>query len=90
MRTNHVRTAIAAGLREYVRTPVLLALLVVAPVYLVGLFEYAAPDTPIPVDVPNGSQTMAPLADVLTVLGVVFVAAMVGGLVGRLRRPVGD
>jgi len=82
MRTSHVQTAIATGLREYARTPVLLALLVVAPAYLVGLFGYAAPDTLVPVDVPNSGQTMVPLADVLTALGVVLVAAMVGGLVG--------
>jgi hypothetical protein len=82
MRTSHVRTAVVTGLREYARTPVLLAILVVAPAYLVGLFGYAAPDTPVPVDVPNGGQTTAPLADVLTLLGVVLVAAMVSGLVG--------
>ncbi|MFC7138415.1 hypothetical protein ACFQMA_01010 [Halosimplex aquaticum] len=82
MRTNHVRTAVVTGLREYARTPVLLALLVVAPAYLVGLFGYAAPDTPVPVDTPGGGRTVVPLADVLTILGVVLVAAMVGGLVG--------
>jgi ABC-2 type transport system permease protein len=82
MRTSHVRTAVVAGLREYVRTPVLLAILVVAPAYLVGLFGYAAPDTPVPVEIPSGGQTLAPLSNVLTLLGVVMVGAMVGGIVG--------
>jgi ABC-2 type transport system permease protein len=82
MRTSHVRTAVATGLREYARTPVLIALLLIAPAYLIGLFGYAAPNTPVPVEIPNGGQVMVPLADMLTILGVVLVAAMVGGLVG--------
>ncbi|MDS0478378.1 hypothetical protein [Natrinema sp. 1APR25-10V2] len=45
--------------------------------YLVSLYGHAALDTPVPVVIPNGGQTMALLADVLTGLGVVLVAAMV-------------
>jgi len=82
MGVSEVRTAVAMGLREYRRTPVLLALLVVLPAYLVGLFGYAAPTTPVPLDVPGGGETTVALADALSVLGVQLVTGMVGGLVG--------
>lgn len=82
MPTRQVRVAISTGLREFGRTPVLLALLVVAPAYLIGLFGYLAPETPSPVDVPGAGQLLVPLANVLTVGGVTLVNALVGGLVG--------
>ena len=82
MRTGNITTAIGAGLREYLRTPVLLGVLVVAPAYLIGLFGYLAPDTPAPVSVPGSGRMMIPLGDVLAILGVVLTTALVGGLIG--------
>lgn len=82
MRTRHIQTAVATGLREYARTPVLIALLLFAPAYLIGLFGYLAPETPTPIDVPSTGQLVVPLADVLTVGGVLVANALVGGLVG--------
>lgn len=82
MEFGDVRTAITMGVREYIRTPVLLGLLLVLPAYLIGLFGYAGPDTPVPVQIPSAGQTTVPLANVITVLGVVLVTAIVGGLVG--------
>lgn len=82
MHPGAVRTAVVMGLREYRRTPVLLALLVGLPAYLVGLFGYLAPETPVPVDVPGAGRTTVALTHGLSVLGVELVAGMVGGLVG--------
>jgi ABC-2 type transport system permease protein len=82
MRTSDITAATVASIREYVRTPVLLAILLVAPAYLVGLFGYLAPDTPIQITVPGSGLVAVPLADQLVVLGVVLSSALVGGLVG--------
>ncbi|MFB6121317.1 MAG: hypothetical protein ABEJ68_09400 [Halobacteriaceae archaeon] len=41
---SRVGAAVAAGVREYRRTPVLLALLVFLPVYVVLVFQYAVPN----------------------------------------------
>jgi len=44
---SRVVATVRAGLREYRRTPALLALLVVLPVYVVLLFQYAVPDATV-------------------------------------------
>jgi ABC-2 type transport system permease protein len=82
MRVRRIRTAIGTGVRSYLRTPVLLALIVIAPAYLIGLFGVLAPDTPVPLEVPGAGATTVPLSNALTVLGVVLSSALVGGFVG--------
>ncbi|WP_459193021.1 hypothetical protein [Halosimplex sp. J119] len=78
-------TALAAfvgGLREYARTPVLLALFVFLPAYLIGAFTRLVPSTTVPLDVPGaGTQTVA-MTDVYAVFMVPLVGALVGALAG--------
>jgi hypothetical protein len=70
------------GLREYARTPVLLALLTVMPVYFVGVFTVLLPASDIPVTVPGEGRQVLPVADVYGVLLVPLIAGLIGGIAG--------
>jgi hypothetical protein len=76
------RTALAATVKQFARTPVLLALLVVLPAYFVGLVGAVLPDTTVRVQT-AGTTVRTTLAagtlPMLAVLAAVLVAA-VGGL----------
>ncbi|MFC7141342.1 ABC transporter permease [Halosimplex aquaticum] len=78
-------TALAAfvgGLREYARTPVLLALFVFLPAYLIGGFTRLVPSTTTPLDVPGGGTQAVEMAALYAVLMVPLVGALVGALAG--------
>ncbi|WP_436907807.1 ABC transporter permease [Halosimplex marinum] len=78
-------TALAAftsGVREYARTPVLLALFVFLPAYLIGAFTRLVPATTAPLDVPGGGTQTVEMASVYAVFMVPLVGALVGALAG--------
>ncbi|MFB6083059.1 MAG: hypothetical protein ABEJ94_02300 [Halorientalis sp.] len=79
---SEVRTLFAMGVREYVRTPVLLALLLFLPTYFVLFFTRVIPDQPVPVDVPvQGTMRLGMTAVVAAVMAP-MATAFVGGAAG--------
>ncbi|WP_436930208.1 ABC transporter permease [Halosimplex halobium] len=74
--------AFASGVREYARTPVLLALFVFLPAYLIGAFTRLVPATTAPLDVPGSGTQTVELASVYAVFMVPLVGALVGALAG--------
>lgn len=77
-----VLAAFESGLREYARTPVLLALFVGLPAYLIGAFTRLVPVTEAPLAVPGSGTQVVPMADVYAVFMVPLVGALVGALAG--------
>lgn len=87
---SRVTTAVEMGLREYRRTPVLLALLVFLPAYLVGLFALVAPDSPAAVHV-GGETVRTELTTALPAFTAPMAAALVTGIAGLfLMRATAD
>lgn len=76
-----ITTALTMGVREFRRTPVLLALLAVLPVYWIGGFTYIVPDTAVPMTIAGESVTIA-LPDFVAVLLTPVTAALLSGIVG--------
>lgn len=74
--------AFETGLREYARTPVLLALLVFLPAYFVGVLVYLLPESTVPIGVPGSGTLTVPSTQAYGVLLVPMMAAFVGGLAG--------
>lgn len=74
-------TALVATGREYARTPVLLALLVAVPAYVVGVITRVAPDGRLPVTV-DGTRVVASAPDLYGVLMAPMAAALVAGITG--------
>lgn len=77
-----VATALLSGLRQYRRTPVLLALLVVLPAYAVGVFARIAPAGTVALHLPGDETVRAGLPETLAVLMTPMAAALVGGVAG--------
>lgn len=75
-------TVFEMGLREYARTPVLLALLVFLPAYFVGVLVYLMPDTTVPLDVPGSGTVTVASAEVYGVVLVPLLCGLIGGLAG--------
>jgi ABC-2 type transport system permease protein len=69
------------GLQEYRRTPVLLVLLVAAPVYVIGLFSVVVPTGQIPLYLASGTVT-ANLGGFVGALMAPVAGAFIGGLTG--------
>lgn len=82
MTVKRVWTGLVMGFKEYARTPVLLALLLFLPAYMIGLFARVAPDSPLPVTIPEMGDASLAGSDVLTALMTPVAAALVSGLVG--------
>jgi hypothetical protein len=79
------RTAVAvfvAGLRQYARTPVLLAMLAVFPAYLIVAFSRLTPETTVPLSVPGDGTEIVALSELYAVVLTPMVGALVGGLAG--------
>lgn len=77
-----VSRAFEMGLREYARTPVLLALLLFLPVYFVGIFVYLLPASEMPITVPGEGRQLVATADLYGVLLVPLLAGLIGGIAG--------
>jgi len=70
------------GLREYARTPVLLALLLFLPAYFIGIFVFVLPTSELPIIVPGDGQQMVATAELYGVLLVPLLAGLIGGIAG--------
>jgi hypothetical protein len=75
-----VGAAVRAGAREYRRTPVLLALLVVLPAYVVLVFQYAVPDVTatLRLDPPVTTTMHATIAAVMAPMAGALLAGIAG------------
>ncbi|MFB6109374.1 MAG: hypothetical protein ABEJ60_00670 [Halodesulfurarchaeum sp.] len=80
MRTT--RTVFEMGLREYARSPVLLALLVFLPAYFILVFASVMPATPVPVDIAGRGTMTIELSSLTPVLMAPLATALVGGIAG--------
>lgn len=74
-------TAIAMNLREFGRTPVLLALLGFLPLYIIGVFVRLVPDRSVPVPV-DGATVSVELATVAATMMTPVTVAILSGIVG--------
>ena len=79
---NRVASAVTAGVRELRRTPVLLALLVVLPAYVVGVFAVVAPAVPATVHLPGGGTVLVSLAEGFPAFTTPMSAALVAAIAG--------
>jgi ABC-2 type transport system permease protein len=71
-----------AGVREYARTPVLLALLAFLPAYFVLTFSTLIPETTGSLSVPGDGLISVTMNDVYAVYMAPMVGALVGGIAG--------
>lgn len=76
------RTVFEMGVREYARTPVLLALLAFLPAYFVLFFARVVPDRRVPVHVGGAGTFPVELSTITAVLMTPMAAALVGGAAG--------
>ncbi|MFB6189734.1 MAG: ABC transporter permease [Halapricum sp.] len=77
-----VGRAFEMGLREYARTPVLVALLLFLPAYFIGMFVYVLPASEMPITVPGDGRMLVSTADLYGVLLVPLLAGLIGGIAG--------
>jgi hypothetical protein len=80
--SGRLATAFEMGLREYARTPVLLALLAFLPAYFVGIFVYVLPASEVPITIPGAGRTLVATIEVYGVLLIPMMGALIGGLAG--------
>lgn len=80
-RASRVATALAMGVREYVRTPVLVVLLAVLPVYFIGVVGYVTPDVEVPITVADRTVRVG-MAEMYATLAAPLTGALVGGIAG--------
>jgi ABC-2 type transport system permease protein len=73
--------ALEMGSREFLRTPVLLALLVLLPAYMIGLFTGVAPDRPAAVHL-TGETVQVSLAEAFPAFTAPMTAALLAGVAG--------
>lgn len=76
------RTVFEMGVREYGRTPILLALLGFLPAYFILVFTWVMPDHPLTITLPNTPPMELGMADVVTVVMAPLATALVGGVAG--------
>ncbi len=76
------RTTFEMGLREYARTPVLLALLVFLPAYFILVFTLVMPNQTVPVDIAGEGVMAVGLPSLTPVLMAPMATALVGGVAG--------
>lgn len=75
-------TSVGMGVRDIRRTPVLVALLVVLPAYLVGVFTYVAPDSAVAFELADGETVRVGMAEAFPAFTTPMVAALLGGIAG--------
>jgi ABC-2 type transport system permease protein len=76
-----VGTALRSGATELRRTPVLLALLVIAPAYVIYLFTFVAPEGTAVVHI-GGEVVRTPLAEAFPAFTTPMTAALLSGITG--------
>ncbi|MFB6068464.1 MAG: hypothetical protein ABEJ90_00880 [Halobacterium sp.] len=75
------RTALSATVKQFARTPVLVALLVFLPAYFVGLLGVVVPDSTVPVHLP-GTTLQTTLNEGMLPMLAALAAVMVAGIAG--------
>ncbi|WP_415378923.1 hypothetical protein [Halosimplex sp. TS25] len=76
-----VTTAVTMGVREFRRTPVLLALLAFLPAYIIGAFVLLVPDVDVPATIGEATVTV-PMADFAAAFMTPVTVAILSGIVG--------
>jgi ABC-2 type transport system permease protein len=79
--SGHVTTALSMGLREFRRTPVLLALLAVLPAYFVGVFVVLVPDETVQMLL-DGTAASVPMSAFAAAFMTPLTVAVLSGIVG--------
>lgn len=74
-------TAVEMSVREFARTPVLLALLAFLPVYMIGVFVWLVPDSTIPLTI-DGTTVTAEMAAFAAAFMTPVTVAVLSGIVG--------
>ncbi|WP_162991398.1 ABC transporter permease [Halostella salina] len=77
-----VGTALRLGAREFRRTPLLVALLVVAPAYVIGVFTLAAPDGRAVLHLVGGDTVRTTLPEAFPAFTTPMTAALLAGIAG--------
>ncbi|WP_167880055.1 hypothetical protein [Halorhabdus rudnickae] len=78
---NRVTTAVTMGLREFRRTPVLIGLLIVLPLYFIGGFMNIVPDATLTIPIGGESVTVT-LSEFVAALVTPVTAGLLSGIVG--------
>ncbi|WP_436927890.1 hypothetical protein [Halosimplex amylolyticum] len=76
-----VTTAVTMGVREFRRTPVLLALLAFLPAYIIGAFVLLVPDVDVPATI-EGTTVAVPMAEFAAAFMTPVTVAILSGIVG--------
>lgn len=76
-----VTTAVRMGLREFRRTPVLIGLLIVLPLYFIGGFMNIVPDATLTIPISGESVTVT-LPEFVAALVTPVTAGLLSGIVG--------
>lgn len=79
---SRVTSVVAAGVMELRRTPVLLALLVFLPAYVIGVFAFVAPDVPAVLHLPDGGNVLVNLTEGFPAFTTPLTAALVAAIAG--------
>jgi hypothetical protein len=79
---SRIATAVGMDAREIRRMPVLLALLVFLPAYLVGIFTYVAPPTQVAFELAGGETVRVSLTEAFPAFTTPMVAALLSGIAG--------
>jgi len=76
-----VATAVTMGVRTFRRTPVLAALLVFLPAYIIGAFVLLVPDVDVPITL-GGTTVAVPMPDFAAAFMTPVTVAIPSGIVG--------
>jgi len=76
-----IQTAVTMGVREFYRTPTLVAVLLVLPAYLIGAFVFLVPKTNIPVSLGRTTATVS-MPAFATVFETAVSVAILSGIMG--------
>jgi ABC-2 type transport system permease protein len=76
-----VSTAVVMGVREFRRTPVLMALLAFLPAYIIGAFVVLVPDREIPATI-DGTRVTVHMTDFAAAFMTPVTVAILSGIVG--------
>lgn len=74
-------TAMSMGVREFRRTPVLLALLAFLPLYIIGTFVVLVPDRAVTAGI-DGTTVTVPMSDFAAAFMTPLTVAILSGVVG--------
>lgn len=76
-----VTTAVTMGVREFRRTPALVALLAFLPAYIIGAFVLLVPDDEVPATI-DGTAVTVPMTDFAAAFMTPVTVAILSGIVG--------